>query len=356
MQISSLQSTIIVTDNLQKDLSAVTKKYSKSNFFILVDENTQQHCLPIIADFERIKDAKIIEIKSGEDNKSLESAKQVWSFLSNNGADRNSLLINLGGGVIGDLGGFAASTFKRGIDFINIPTTLLAQVDASIGGKLGINFDGFKNEIGLFKSPAYVVIDTVFLKSLDRDIFLSGFAEMIKHALIYSSNHWKKLKTIDFSKSIDYEDFKKSIAKSIFIKNDFIQDDPKEKNIRKALNFGHTIGHALESFFLERNQPMLHGHAIAHGMVCELILSHLKLGFDKLKFEEIANFVLKTFGRITFEKDDFETIYKFMLHDKKNEKGQINFTLLSEIGEVELNVNCKKDLIFNTLDFYTQVQ
>ena len=196
MQISSLDSKVIVTDDLQKDLEMILESYKKNKKFIVVDENTLVHCLPLIKEFEALKNAVVIELKSGENHKSIDSTVEVWNSLNKQGADRKSLVINLGGGMIGDLGGFAASTFKRGIDFINIPTTLLAQVDASIGGKLGINFNGLKNEVGIFKTPRFVIIDTVFFKTLDKNNLLSGFAEMIKHSIIYSISHWAKIKQV----------------------------------------------------------------------------------------------------------------------------------------------------------------
>ncbi len=355
MQINSLQSTVIVSDYLQKDIVSVLKKYAKSSLFVIVDENTEKHCLPLIREFERIREAKIISIASGDENKNLANVEKIWRFLSQNSADRNSLLINLGGGMLCDLGGFAASTFKRGIEFVDIPTTLLAQVDAVIGGKIGINFENLKNEIGLFKSPSHVIIDTIFLKTLDMPQMLSGFAEMIKHALIYSSNHWKKLKTYDFSQTIDYVDFKKSITKSIFIKNDYIQVDPKEKNSRKALNFGHTFGHAFESLYMNRNETLFHGHAVAFGMICELLLSCKKLGFDKLRAQEINSYILKTYGKLALQESDFDAIYELMTHDKKNERNQISFTLLSEIGEVEINTNCTKKMVYDAMDEFLQL-
>ncbi len=355
MQISSLGSKVIITDNLVKDLGLTLKDYQQSKIFIIVDENTKVHCLPVIQEIDAIRDAQIIETKSGEDNKSIETVIKIWDYLSNNGADRNSLVINLGGGLVGDMGGFAASTFKRGMDFINIPTTLLAQVDASIGGKLGINFCGLKNEVGVFKSPKVVIVDTIFLKTISHVDFASGFAEMIKHALIYSFDHWTQLKKVDLNQP-DFKDLKKHISKSIFIKNDFVQTDFTEKNIRKALNFGHTFGHAFESFLIEKGSPVLHGEAVAHGMICELYCSHKKLGLNKLQVIDIIEFILKNYNKIVFSSENFEEFYQLMKHDKKNDNDAINFTLLSEIGQVEINKHVTKDEIFDSLNFYLKLQ
>lgn len=354
MRINSLESTIIVANDLQKEFSFALKSYKENKKYILVDTNTRQHCLPVIEKFEEIKGVDIIEIPAGEDNKSIDNVVKIWNHLSKNGADRKSLLINLGGGMLSDLGGFAASTFKRGIDFINIPTTLLSQVDASIGGKLGINFNHLKNEIGVFNVPQFVIIDTVFFNTLDDKNILSGYAEMIKHALIYSIEHWNKLKTIDI-RNTKYETLKQSISKSLLIKNDFVLSDFKEGNIRKALNFGHTIGHAFESFMIENGTPLLHGEAVAHGIICELYLSLKKLGFPENLLNEIAEYILINYGKISIPENIYEQLYDLMKHDKKNENQKINFTLLSNIGEIEINEQCSKELVFNSFDFYTQL-
>jgi len=352
MQITSLDSTIIVTDDFVKDFKVIQSKYSKSKIFILVDENTRRDCLPILLENSELTIAGIIEIKSGENHKSVDSVYYVWAYLCNFGADRNSLVINLGGGVICDLGGFAASTFKRGIDFINIPTTLLAQVDASVGGKVGVNFEGLKNEIGLFSSPRYVLIDSIFLRTLDRDNLLSGFAEMIKHTLISSTSSWDKIKKIDILQELDLIEFKKQIAKSIFVKNDFVKPDPQDKNIRKGLNFGHTFGHAFESFFIEKGTPTSHGFAVANGIICELYISLKKLGFPNLVLTQIVDYIKNIYPKYIFEITDFEKIYHFMQHDKKNENEQINFTLLKSIGDVQINTMCTQEIIVEALMYY----
>ncbi len=356
MQIASLDSNVYIPDNFQETLQLVlNKEFSTCKLFITVDENTKIHCLPMIKEFDLLKDAHIIETKSGEENKSPEMLVHIWQKLSENNADRNSVLINLGGGMLCDLGGFAASTFKRGIRFIHIPTTLLSQVDASVGGKLGINFNGLKNEVGLFKSPDVVFISSLFLKTLDNENMLSGFSEMIKHALIYSDSHWNKLKKIDINSNLDFEQMKSLISRSIFIKNEFIKNDPVEKNIRKALNFGHTIGHAFESMLLYQKRPLLHGIAVAHGMICEAYISHKKLGLHTLKLKDIVNFILSIYPKISFEQTDFEQLFELMTHDKKNDANKINFTLLPAIGEVAVNVVCSREIVYEALNYYLEL-
>lgn len=356
MQIASLESIVFIPENFGEELSKVIDKdFNGNKVFISVDENTRKHCLPILQKTDNLKDAYIIETQSGEDNKSPQSLVHIWQNLSENGADRNSVLINLGGGMLCDLGGFAASTFKRGIRFINIPTTLLAQVDASVGGKLGINFNRLKNEVGLFKAPDYVFISSLFLKTLDKDNLLSGFSEMIKHALIYSASHWNKLKQIDIHTKQDFTSEKNLISRSIFIKNEFIKKDPIEKNIRKALNFGHTIGHAFESLLLEQKRPVLHGTAVAHGMICESYLSHKQMGLSKLQLKEIVTYILKHYPKIEFQANDFDALWELITHDKKNEKNRINFTLIPEIGNVAVNQACSRELVIESLSYYSSL-
>jgi 3-dehydroquinate synthase len=280
-----------ITKEINRFLKANESRYSK--LFILVDEKTLEYCYPrLAAHIPAFKDAEIIEIESGENSKNIEVCTQIWATLSDYGADRQSLIINLGGGVIGDMGGFIASVFKRGIGFINIPTTLLSQVDASVGGKVAVDLNHIKNEIGLFSNPSAVFIGTTFLQTLDERQLLSGFAEMIKHALISDEIYWKKIKEADI---FDFEKIDPLIETSIHIKNKIVQEDPFEKNNRKALNFGHTIGHAIESYFLLKQnsrKQLLHGEAIAVGMICEAYLSNriVKLPNDTL--EEITSFIL----------------------------------------------------------------
>ncbi len=293
---------------------------------ILVDENTKRDCLPIFLKATNI-DAILIEIPSGEEHKNLEKCQLIWNLLSSYHFDRNSLLINLGGGVVGDMGGFAASTYKRGIDFIQIPTSLLAMVDSSVGGKLGVDFAYLKNQIGVFNNPKAVLINPVFLNSLPKNQLLSGFAEVVKHALIADKRYWKEIKITPLEK-MNWESI---ILQSVIIKNIIVTQDPLEKGERKKLNFGHTFGHAIESFYLKLGKPVLHGEAISLGMILESNLSKIN-NEEKL---EIASFISNTFS--TPKKPPLRALLEWMKSDKKNRKEKINFTLLNGIGSSIIN-------------------
>ena len=299
-----------------------------SQVAILVDENTKRDCL---SKLPQIENALIIEIKSGEEYKNISTCNFIWEQLTINNFDRNSLLINLGGGVIGDMGGFCAATYKRGLEFIHIPTTLLAMVDASVGGKLGIDFKGFKNQIGLFNNPKAVLISSEFLETLAESELKSGFAEVVKHALISDNSLWLKLKNTPFT-DLDWEDI---IDTSVQIKNKIVLADPFEKGERKKLNFGHTFGHAIESYYLEKRTPISHGEAVFMGMILETKISDLS-ETDK---NEIKNYVLSNFALPYTPKKS--SLHKFLINDKKNQNGKINFTLLNGIG------NCSLDNLFS---------
>jgi 3-dehydroquinate synthase len=299
-----------------------------SQVAILVDENTKRDCLSKLPQIEK---ALIIEIKSGEEYKNISTCSFIWEQLTINNFDRNSLLINLGGGVIGDIGGFCATTYKRGLEFIHIPTTLLAMVDASVGGKLGIDFKGFKNQIGLFNNPKAVLISSEFLETLAESELKSGFAEVVKHALISDNSLWLKLKNTPFT-DLDWEDI---IDTSVQIKNKIVLADPFEKGERKKLNFGHTFGHAIESYYLEKRTPISHGEAVFMGMILETKISDLS-ETDK---NEIKNYVLSNFALPYTPKKS--SLHKFLINDKKNQNGKINFTLLNGIG------NCSLDNLFS---------
>ena len=299
-----------------------------SKVAVLVDENTKRDCL---SKLPQIENALIIEIKSGEEYKNISTCSFIWEQLTINNFDRNSLLINLGGGVIGDMGGFCAATYKRGLEFIHIPTTLLAMVDASVGGKLGINFKGFKNQIGLFNNPKAVLISSEFLETLAESELNSGFAEVVKHALISDNSLWLKLKNTPFT-DLDWEDI---IDTSLQIKNKIVLADPFEKGERKKLNFGHTFGHAIESYYLEKRTPISHGEAVFMGMILETKISDLS-ETDK---KEIKNYVLSNFALPYTPKKS--SLHKFLINDKKNQHGKINFTLLNGIG------NCSLDNLFS---------
>ena len=294
-----------------------------SKVAILVDENTKRDCL---SKLPQIENALIIEIKSGEEYKNISTCNFIWEQLTINNFDRNALLINLGGGVIGDMGGFCAATYKRGLEFIHIPTTLLAMVDASVGGKLGIDFKGFKNQIGLFNNPKAVLISSEFLETLAESELKSGFAEVVKHALISDNSLWLKLKNTPFT-DLDWEDI---IDTSVQIKNKIVLADPFEKGERKKLNFGHTFGHAIESYYLEKRTPISHGEAVFMGMILETKISDLS-ETDK---NEIKNYVLSNFALPYTPKKS--NLHKFLINDKKNQNGKINFTLLNGIGNCSL--------------------
>lgn len=344
---------VIICQNLQVDLHSAIQKCPHDKLFILVDEHTKQLCLPLISRLECLKNAYIITIGPEDIHKNLETLAHVWKELSDQGATRHSLMINLGGGMVTDLGGFAASTFKRGSQYINIPTTLLAMVDASVGGKTGINFNGLKNEIGVFSPAEYVLIDTEFLKSLDSHNLLSGYAEMLKHGIISTTEHWAELLNFDLNQ-IDYKALQQLVAHSVSIKEDIVEKDPFEKNIRKALNLGHTVGHAFESLALENNRPVLHGYAVAWGIICELYFSFIKVGFPKDKLRQTIQFIKENYGVLTFDCKQYDRLYEFMTHDKKNSAGIINFTLMGEIGDIRINQSANKEEILEILDFYRE--
>lgn len=335
-------------------LSIVGKFISEKNYskiFILVDENSLKNCLPqLIASAACLKEAELIEIESGEENKNIEICTGIWTTLTELGADRKSLLVNLGGGVITDMGGFVASTFKRGIDFINIPTTLLAQVDASVGGKTGIDHNNFKNEIGTFCDPKAVFVHPGFLKTLPKRHILSGFAEIIKHALIADGKYWQKINEFDFS-SGEWLDL---IHSSIEIKKQIIQLDPKESGPRKALNFGHTIGHAIETYFLENGKNILHGEAVALGMIAETYISNKITGLTEQELKEIIGLIFKIYKGLKLDIFDDHRIIELIKHDKKNTDSNLNFTLLSKIGKAEINQTCSIELIKSSLKFYRE--
>ncbi|WP_102407136.1 3-dehydroquinate synthase [Parabacteroides bouchesdurhonensis] len=335
---------------LQTFLSAL--KYDK--LFILTDTNTQDKCFPLIQDVPAVQNAPVITVQAGDMHKSLEQMSYIWTRLSNEGASRNSLLINLGGGMITDMGGFAGATFKRGIRTINIPTTLMASVDAAVGGKTGINFNGLKNEIGSFYPPLCVFVDCEFLRTLDRDNLLSGYAEMIKHGLISSMDTYASVMLFDLDQKIDYAFLNRMVAQSVAVKEQIVTEDPKEKGIRKALNFGHTVGHAYESLSFKKKTPLLHGHAVAAGIISELYLSHKICSFPMDKLSQVVYYIKEYYPAFVFDCKDYETLYELMTHDKKNEGGVINFTLLANIGDVRINQDVSKEKILESLDFYRE--
>lgn len=325
-----------------------THDYDK--VFILADENSMQHCMPIlVTEVTDLHHAEVLEIESGEENKTLEIAEQLWISLAELGATRKSLMINLGGGVVCDLGGFVASVYKRGMDFVHIPTTLLAQVDAALGGKVGVDYSMLKNQLGLFATPKNVYIEPSFLNTLYIRHVKSGYTEMLKHGLIADKEYWHELISL---KEIDVEALSEFIPRSVELKMEVVSKDYKEKGIRRALNFGHTIGHALESYSLEHDTlPIFHGEAIAMGIVAEAFLSKSKCGLHENELAQIAE-VIKAHFEVTLPSADaFDRLWGLMQHDKKNEHGKVNFALISSIGKAEINVACEKEEVKAAFDY-----
>ena len=292
-------------------------------------------------------------IQCGDENKNVESAVKIWQYLSENGATRKSLMINVGGGMITDIGGFTASTFKRGIRYINVSTTLLGAVDAATGGKTGINFSGLKNEIGVFAPAETVLIDIELFKTLDDANLRSGYAEMVKHALINTREEWNEVLKFDLEK-IDFEKLKVLLQRSFNIKERIVEQDPFEANIRKALNLGHTIGHAFESYSYKVNRPVLHGYAVMWGLLCELYLSFVKLDFPKDDLLKLKYLIKEYYGSFEFSCKDYDLLFELMTHDKKNDTKEINFTLLGNVGDIRINQTATRDEIFESLDFFRE--
>ena len=342
---------LIKSTNILHDIETTLNLISHDKLFILTDEQTNLLCLPLLESLKPIRKATKITIPSEDKNKTLETLSFVWKKLTENGATRHSLLINLGGGMVTDLGGFAAASFKRGIAYINVPTTLLGAVDAAVGGKTGINFEGYKNEIGAFYPACFVLISTDFFRTLSHEAILSGYAEMLKHALISSPSEWEE--TIAFSfDDINYERLNELLFRSVQIKQQIVDKDPTEKNIRKALNLGHTIGHAFESFAIAQNRSIPHGYAVAWGMIAELYLSHRQCGFPKEELMKTVRFIQQHYGAFDVLCSDYEVLYEIAKHDKKNEGDRINFALLANIGEVKIDQTVDKEIVFESLDFY----
>ena len=334
-----------------KELSNLIETKNYSTIFILVDENTLEHCYPkFIPNLDTDKKIEVIEIESGEINKNLETCIGVWNVITELGGDRKSLLITLGGGVITDLGGFVASCFKRGIDFVNIPSTLLSMVDASVGGKTGVDLGVLKNQIGLFANPQMVLVDDGYLNTVTEREIKSGTAEIIKYGLTYDTDLFNEIKN---NKKLEISNL---IQRSIEIKNEVVLQDPKEQNLRKILNFGHTLGHAIESFYLESEdkENLTHGEAIAIGMVCESFMSSKLLGFPTEKVNEIKDVILSIYDRTNLLKEDFSDIIELLKHDKKNINGQVNFVLLNDYEDYKIDCKVPEKLILESMEFYNE--
>jgi len=337
-----------------KDVSTELKLFVQSNDYskiaVLVDENTNQYCYPLIS--KDLPDHHLIKIPSGEEYKNIGTCSHIWEEITHHSFDRNALLINLGGGVIGDMGGFCASTYKRGIDFINLPTTLLSQVDASIGGKLGIDFQGYKNHIGLFRLPTKVFISTKFLRTLNTRELRSGYAEVIKHCLIADKGMFDKINSLN----LDQLNWDEIIPHSIAIKNKIVRNDPEEKGLRKILNFGHTIGHAIESHYLDRQEKrLLHGEAVAAGMICESWLSTEKTSLPEKCLMLISSFLKRIYNPKPIPEADIDSIVTIASHDKKNKKGVIMCSLLRKTGQCIYDQVITADDIRNAIQYYNRL-
>lgn len=339
-----------ITHNFIEELDAIIGNQASRDIFILTDTNTEKLCLPLVMQSGKLAGSHLIVIEAGDNNKNIESAVKIWQYLSENSATRKSLLINVGGGMITDIGGFAASTFKRGIPYINISTTLLGAVDAATGGKTGINFLGLKNEIGVFAPAKEVLINVDFFRSLDSQNLRSGYAEMVKHALIDTREEWNEILKFDLEEP-RFEILTQLVERSIRVKERIVEQDPTEQNIRKALNLGHTFGHAFESISYRRHRPVLHGYAVMWGLLCELYLSHLKLNFPKEDLLKLKYMIKEFYGTFNIDCKEYDELYELMTHDKKNESEQINFTLLSDIGQIQINQTATKEEIFDCFDF-----
>lgn len=344
---------IYFNNNAYAELNKMIEKFQFSKLFVLADKNTLALCYPHFKEkLATNKSVEILEIGIGETIKTIDTCTYLWQKLCDLEADRMSLIINLGGGIITDLGGFVASTLKRGINFINIPTTLLGMVDAAIGGKTGINLDALKNQVGTFANPSMIIIDNYYLKTLPERELRSGMAEILKYGLSYDNKLYQLLKqnsinTIDFLETLIY--------RSVEIKNEVVLKDPQEKELRKVLNFGHSLGHAIESYFLlkDSKKHLTHGEAVATGMVLAAHLSHQYLNFNLEKCNDIKSFIINYFGKIALIKSDYQAILDLLKHDKKAESGIVKFVLIPEIGQFKLNCDVSETAIFKALDYYS---
>ena len=350
---------VILSLQLEQSLASAMSECERDRLFVLVDDTTRELCLPLVLGLPCMHGATVISIGATDQNKTLQSLTHVWQELQRGGATRHSLLVNLGGGMVTDLGGFAASTFKRGINYINVPTTLLSMVDASVGGKTGINFGGLKNEIGVFNNASAVILDTTFLRTMDSENIRSGYAEMLKRGLISREELWAELMNFDLDQP-DLVHLQRMVADSVAVKERIVEEDPTEQGIRKALNLGHTVGHAFESLALQRStanpshKPILHGYAVAYGLICELYLSCVKTGFPTDRMRQTVQFVRNHYGQMNITCDDYPTLLELMTHDKKNVAGEINFTLLGGIGDIRINQTASQKEIQEALDFYRE--
>lgn len=356
MATSTLQAGVFYSENAYNNLREYLKSTKVSSIFIFVDSNTEEFCLPIfLQKWDNSIPIEVIEMEPGEEHKHIETCTGIWNALSELGADRKSLMINVGGGVVTDLGGFVAGTFKRGIKYINVPTTLLAMVDASVGGKTGVDLGNLKNQIGVITEPEMVLIDTEFLNSLPPQEMRSGLAEILKHGLISNEDYWLKATNL---KNLSLEDLDDLIAESVNIKKRIVLQDPREDHVRKTLNFGHTFGHAIESYFLTHPNKtrLLHGEAVAAGMIIAAYLSNKVTGLPQQELEQITTNLLEIYSPIDLEENDFEEILSLLKFDKKNSHGNINFVLLRKIGEPEIDCQVPPMMLRKGLEYYNKLK
>ncbi len=352
--ITTKNCTIHFNENCYNSINKHLKERKFSKIFILVDENTHEHCLPsFLKKIETNISIEIIEIEAGEINKTIDTCVGVWNTLSELNADRKSLLINIGGGVITDLGGFVACTFKRGISYINVPTSLLSMVDASVGGKTGVDLGHLKNQIGVISNPDLVLIDTKFLDTLPKNQMRSGLAEMLKHGLINGESYWSNFKNLS---NLSLNDLDRLIYESVIIKRNVVEQDPYENGLRKTLNFGHTLGHAIESYFLSNpnKTTLLHGEAIAVGMILACYISTELVGFPKDTTLEIKTLLMSYYGKVEISENDYDKIIDLLKYDKKNNHGNINFVLLENIGITKIDCLVDDKIIVDSFKFYAE--
>ncbi|MDE5722659.1 MAG: 3-dehydroquinate synthase [Paramuribaculum sp.] len=346
-------SQILVFNNeVAAAIEAIVDEAKPNGLFVITDSNVRREVLPALAEQSAaVAGACVIECEPGDEAKNLSSLSEIWSRLVAGGCSRSSLIINIGGGVVTDMGGFAAATFKRGVKFINVPTTLLAAVDAAVGGKTGINFEGLKNEIGVFQEAVAVIISTCFFRSLPREELLSGYAEMLKHGLLDSEEAIDRLLAFPIEDCDDPKELLQLLKKSVTVKQRIVEEDPHERGLRKALNLGHTMAHAMEGLAMKTGAHLAHGYAVARGLVADLVLSHMKHGFPSERLHSVAQFVKSRYGAPEFTCDDYDTLIGLMRHDKKNTDPQtINFTLLAAPGDIRLDSTATPEEIAAALD------
>jgi 3-dehydroquinate synthase len=345
-----LPSHIKITDNPGPFLRLFLQKWGYHKIMVLADDNTARHCYPLLQD--TLPEHHLLKVPSGEEHKNLTTCETIWSAMTEQALDRHSMLVILGGGVLGDMGGFCAATYKRGIDFTLLPTTLLAMADASIGGKLGIDFQGFKNHIGLFQEPKLNILFPGFLKTLPPSELRSGFAEVIKHALISDKVLWNEL----HNTQLEDQSLESLIRHSAEFKSSVTQQDPTEKGLRKTLNAGHTIGHAIETFFLRNKSAILHGDAVAAGLVCEAFLAREENLLTENELHEISEYITGVYGKLPLQTENFEGIAALCIQDKKNKDNKILTVLLEGIGQARWDCAITMDRIVASLNFYRDLQ